>query len=180
MTAGKFAATDLVIVLAGANDVFTQAGLAGAGAITSQAAGQAVGVAAGELLTQIARLKAAGAKHLLVLGLPDMGITPTGVAQGAAAAAALTQLSQSVFNATLTAGLANVPGVSHAFHAAAARTTAKTPAATTACRLGLLDSVWAMIRAYATDPWLAATGPAGDTPCMRGLMGSFAIPIENQ
>ncbi len=43
VTAGKFAATDLVIVLAGANDVFTQAGLAGAGAITATAAGDGSG-----------------------------------------------------------------------------------------------------------------------------------------
>jgi phospholipase/lecithinase/hemolysin len=113
VTAGKFAPTDLVIVLAGANDVFTQAGLAGAGAITSTAAGQAVGAAAVDLVTQVARIKAAGALHVLVLGLPDMGVTPAGVAQGAAGAGALTQLSQSVFNATLTAGLASVPGVAY-------------------------------------------------------------------
>jgi len=113
VTAGKFAATDLVIVLAGANDVFTQAGLAGSGAITSTVAGQAVGTAAGELVAQVARIKAAGAKHVLVVGLPDMGITPAGAAQGVAAAAALSQLSLSVFNATLTANLAQVPGVAY-------------------------------------------------------------------
>lgn len=113
VTAGKFAPTDLVIVLAGANDVFTQAGLAGAGAITTDAAGQAVGTAAGALVAQVARIKAAGAKHVLVVGLPDMGVTPAGVAQGLAGAGALTQLSQSVFNATLTAGLASVPGVAY-------------------------------------------------------------------
>lgn len=109
--AGQFAATDLVIVLAGANDVFTQAGLAAT--IGAQAAGQAVGAAAGELVAQIARIKAAGAKHVLVVGLPDMGVTPAGVAQGAVAAGALTQLSRSVFNATLTGGLASVPGVAY-------------------------------------------------------------------
>ena len=113
VTAGKFAPTDLVVVLAGANDVFTQAGLAGAGAITSTAAGQAVGTAAVDLVAQVARIKAAGALHVLVVGLPDMGMTPAGVAQGAAGAGALTQLSQSVFNPTLTAGLASVPGVAY-------------------------------------------------------------------
>lgn len=113
VTAGMFSPTDLVIVLAGANDVFTQAGLAGAGAITGDAAGQAVGTAAGALVAQVARLKAAGALHVLVLGLPDMGVTPAGVAQGLAGASALTQLSQNVFNATLTAGLASVPGVAY-------------------------------------------------------------------
>lgn len=113
VTSGKFAPTDLVLVLAGANDVFTQAGLAGAGTITTTEAGQAVGTAAVDLVAQVARLKAAGALHVLVLGLPDMGVTPAGVAQGLAGAGALTQLSQSVFNATLTAGLASVPGVAY-------------------------------------------------------------------
>ena len=113
VTNGNFASTDLVIVLAGANDVFTQAGLAGAGAITATAAGQAVGLAAGELAAQVARLKAAGAKHVLVVGLPDMGVTPYGIGNGAATAGALTSLSQSAFNPTLKAGLASVPGVAY-------------------------------------------------------------------
>lgn len=113
VTAGKFAPTDLVIVLAGANDVFTQAGSAGAGAITGDAAGQAVGAAAVALVAQVARIKVAGAKHVLVVGLPDMGVTPAGVAQGSAGAGALSQLSQRVFNATLTAGLASVRGVAY-------------------------------------------------------------------
>ena len=113
VSGGRFAATDLVIVLAGANDVFTQAGLAGAGAITGTAAGQAVGTAAGALVTQVARLKAAGAKHVLVVGLPDMGLTPYGVSAGPATAGALTSFSQSAFNATLTANLAAVPGVAY-------------------------------------------------------------------
>lgn len=110
---GKFAPTDLVIVLAGANDVFTQAGLAGAGAITGDAAGQAVGVAAGTLVAQVARIKAAGAKHVLVVGLPDMGVTPYGASAGAATAGALTALSRTAFNTTLTTYLAGVPGVAY-------------------------------------------------------------------
>lgn len=113
LTTGKFAATDLVIVLAGANDIFTQAGLAGAGAITSTAAGTEVAKAAAELAAQVARIKSAGAKHVLVVGLPDMGVTPYGVASGAAAAGALTSLSQGVFNPALKAGLAAVPGVAY-------------------------------------------------------------------
>ena len=113
VTAGQFAATDLVIVMAGANDVFTQAGLAGAGAIASTAAGTAVGTAAGALATQVSRIKAAGAKHVVVVGLPDMGVNPYASASGAAAAGALTSLSQAVFNATLKGGLTAVPGVAY-------------------------------------------------------------------
>lgn len=113
VTNGQFAPTDLVIVLAGANDVFTQAGLAGAGAITGDAAGQAVGTAAGALVAQIARIKAAGAKHVLVVGLPDMGVTPYGASAGAPTAGALTALSRTAFNTTLTTYLAGVPGVAY-------------------------------------------------------------------
>ena len=113
VTAGKFAATDLVIVLAGANDVFTQAGLAGAGAITATAAGEAVATAAGQLAAQVARIKAAGAKHVMVLGLPDMGYTPYGVSAGAATGGGLTSMSQNVFNATLKAAVAAISGVAY-------------------------------------------------------------------
>lgn len=113
VTAGKFAATDLVIVLAGANDVFTQAGLAGGGAITSTAAGTAVATAAGQLAAQVARIKAAGAKHVMVFGLPDMGYTPYGVSSGPTAAGGLTSMSQSVFNPTLKAAVAAISGVAY-------------------------------------------------------------------
>ena len=113
VTAGKFAATDLVIVLAGANDVFTQAGLAGAGAITAAVAGAAVATAAGQLAAQVARIKAAGAKHVMVLGLPDMGYTPYGVSAGAATGGGLTSMSQNVFNATLKAAVAAISGVAY-------------------------------------------------------------------
>jgi outer membrane lipase/esterase len=113
VTAGKFAATDLVVVLAGANDVFTQAGLAGSGAITATAAGTAVATAAGQLAAQVARIKAAGAKHVMVFGLPDMGYTPYGVSAGAATAGGLTSMSQSVFNPTLKTAVAAIPGVAY-------------------------------------------------------------------
>lgn len=113
VTAGKFAATDLVVVLAGANDIFTQAGLAGAGAITLTAAGTAVATAADQLAAQVARIKAAGAKHVMVFGLPDMGYTPYGVSAGAATAGGLTSMSQSVFNPTLKAAVAAIPGVAY-------------------------------------------------------------------
>ena len=113
VTAGKFAATDLVIVLAGANDVFTQAGLAGGGAITATAAGTAVATAAGQLAAQVARIKAAGAKHVMVFGLPDMGYTPYGVSAGPTTAGGLTSMSQSAFNPTLKAAVAAIPGVAY-------------------------------------------------------------------
>ena len=105
VSGGQLDPKDLVIVLAGANDVFTQAGLAGAGAISSTAAGNNVGLAAATLAGQVARLKTAGAKNVLVVGLPDMGINPYATASGPDVAGALTTLSQTVFNATLKASL---------------------------------------------------------------------------
>ncbi len=113
VTAGKFAPTDLVVVLAGANDVFTQAGLAGSGAITATAAGTAVATVAGQLAAQVARIKAAGAKHVMVFGLPDMGYTPYGVSAGPTTAGALTSMSQSAFNPTLKAAVAKIAGVAY-------------------------------------------------------------------
>jgi phospholipase/lecithinase/hemolysin len=113
VTNGRFSASDLVVVLAGANDVLTQAGLAGAGVITVDAAGQAVGAAAGALVGQIARIKSAGAKHVLVVGLPDIGVTPYGASRGPAVAGALTALSRTAFNGTLIGNLAAVPGVAY-------------------------------------------------------------------
>lgn len=113
VTAGKFAATDLVVVLAGANDVFTQAELAGSGAITATVAGTAVATAAGQLAAQVDRIKKAGAKHVMVFGLPDMGYTPFGVSAGPTIAGGLTSMSQSVFNPTLKAAVAAIPGVAY-------------------------------------------------------------------
>jgi outer membrane lipase/esterase len=91
----------------GANDIFTQLGLLQAGAI-SQAQLQAnVGLAATELVQQIARLSAGGAKYIVVWNVPDIGKTPDGVASGQATQ--ITAIS-SLFNTTLLAGL-NATGI---------------------------------------------------------------------
>ena len=98
--------SDLVLVLAGANDVFVQADLAGKGTIDSNTAAANTQAAALELVAQAVRLRQANAVKLLIIGLPDMGNTPAGVAQGAQAAGALTMLSVKVFNGYLSGGLA--------------------------------------------------------------------------
>lgn len=80
-------------VWGGANDIFFATGLgAGAPAYVVQTAG--------ELAAQIDRLKAAGARTIVLASLPDIGSTPFGVSQGPAGAAALTQLS-SAYNQAL-------------------------------------------------------------------------------
>jgi len=98
---GKFKAGDLVVVLAGANDIFIQA----QSGQSQQATAQAVGTAASELADQAVRIRNAGATALVVIGLPDMGKTPSGVASGAANAGGLSALSLQVFNGTLANAL---------------------------------------------------------------------------
>ena len=98
----------LYVLQGGANDIFYHAALAGAGAETSAQAQAAIGVAATDFLGQIAKLRAAGAKYIMVMNLPDIGRTPQGTASGAAGAAALTGLSVSIFNSALNIGLNNI------------------------------------------------------------------------
>jgi outer membrane lipase/esterase len=65
-------------VWGGANDVFFQLGLAGSGAITPAQAQANLGVAATTFAQQIATLHAGGARYIVVVNLPDIGITPAG------------------------------------------------------------------------------------------------------
>lgn len=86
----------LFTVWGGANDLFFH--LAGA---TTQA--QFLG-AAGAEVALVGTLESAGARYVLVPTLPDVGLTPFGLSQGAAGSAGLTQLSAG-YNATLFGGL---------------------------------------------------------------------------
>ncbi|MGF1644346.1 MAG: autotransporter domain-containing protein [Thiotrichales bacterium] len=78
----------LYAVWGGANDVFFQAGLAGAGAITSAEAQTNIRTAAAALVQQIGRLQASGARYVLMPNLPDIGKTPAVILQGIASAGA--------------------------------------------------------------------------------------------
>lgn len=80
------------------------AGVATAAQQASGVAQQFVGMAAAETVTEIARLKAAGVKYIIVPNLPDMGATPAGVASGPTAQASLTSLS-GLYNTLLADGL---------------------------------------------------------------------------
>ena len=82
-------------VWAGANDLFTALG-------TPATAAAAMATAAASLGTQVARLTAAGAKTVVVMGLPDVGATPFGVASGSGAT--ITQLTQA-YNGAVQAAL---------------------------------------------------------------------------
>jgi outer membrane lipase/esterase len=104
-TGGAADPNALYAIWAGANDVIQTLGGISAGAITSDQASAAIQTAAGAEIQQIARLRAAGARYILVFNLPNIGQTPGLRAAGAAASAGATQLSAG-FNLSLFAGLA--------------------------------------------------------------------------
>jgi outer membrane lipase/esterase len=88
----------------------TAAVTAGAGVSSLETADQAqaaVGAAAQQEVKLIGQLQAAGAKNILVFNLPNIGVTPSAAAQGAAAAESLTGLSL-IFNNQLNTGLASL------------------------------------------------------------------------
>ncbi|SRR5579883_69916 len=104
-TGGKADPNALYAMWGGANDVFYNLGLAGAGAITSQQAQANIQAAAQTELQLIGQLAQAGAKRVIVFNLPDIGVTPSFTSQGAQVAAQGTNASI-VYNSTLGAGLA--------------------------------------------------------------------------
>ena len=92
----------LYFVWAGANDLFFQLGLAGAGVIPPAAVQPNLATAATDLVRTVSTLRAAGARYIVVVTLPDVGRTPAGTASGMAGT--ITALS-SFYNSTLFAGL---------------------------------------------------------------------------
>jgi outer membrane lipase/esterase len=94
----------LYTVWIGANDIFVNVGAAAAGQITPAQVQANVTTAAAQTLQQIARLRDAGARTIMVFNLPDIGKTPAGLANPTAPFSALTGL----FNSTLQAGLASL------------------------------------------------------------------------
>lgn len=105
-TSGKADPNTLYAVWGGANDVFYNAYGAALGALTPAQVQANLITAAGTELGMIQQLGSAGARYVMVVNLPNIGITPDGMAQGAAAAAQLTGMSLT-FNNALNAGLAN-------------------------------------------------------------------------
>ena len=87
----------------GANDIFVLSAQLANGQISPGQLQAAVGQAAVDLATQVARLQAAGARYIVVYSLPDIGLTPAAAAESAQAQ--LTAVSN-LFNSTLYASLA--------------------------------------------------------------------------
>ncbi|HXZ47615.1 MAG TPA: autotransporter domain-containing protein [Usitatibacter sp.] len=101
---GKADPNALYAVWIGANDIFQNLALLQAGAIDQNTLQNNVLGAAGAEVAQIGRLRAAGARYVMVFGLPDIGGT-LAFAGSPANAAAVTQLSAG-YNTTLFSGLA--------------------------------------------------------------------------
>ena len=114
---GTFSGTELVTMLAGANDLFinlgTFAATVGAGGDATLAGGAAVtamGTAGAELVVYIkALIVAKGAKHVVVT-LPDVSQTPFGYSQPASVQGLINTMA-TTFNSQLTSGLAGTSGV---------------------------------------------------------------------
>lgn len=96
-TGGVADANALYSVWGGANDLFSIVAGAPAQATISTAVTAQIGV--------VGRLQAAGAQYVLVPAIPDLGRTPSFLANGAVGAAAGTQLANS-YNTALFTGLA--------------------------------------------------------------------------
>ncbi len=95
----------LYSVWAGANDIFVNLGAYSGGGITQAQLQTNVLAAATAEIGQVGRLQAAGARYVLVFGLPDIGATPQFGAADAATRGAVTALSAG-YNTTLFTGLA--------------------------------------------------------------------------
>lgn len=103
----SFTSDQLVLVMAGANDVFTQAGAVGLG-LPAASAVQAVQTAATELAAQVnTQIIGNGATHVVVMNVPDIASTPYAAAAEVAAPGTQTLLNTLVtaFNAQLRASL---------------------------------------------------------------------------
>ncbi len=89
----------LVLIQGGANDFFNFFSTTPPADLAAQAPAfiQATVVS---MATQVARLKAAGAKHVLYANLPDLGLTPQFLALGAATAGQASQLA-AAYNAAV-------------------------------------------------------------------------------
>jgi phospholipase/lecithinase/hemolysin len=107
----KFSGTEMVTVMAGANDLFINLATVGAGYLSPQNAVVAMGTAGGELAFYIKTLiLAKGATKVLVLNIPDVKGTPFGMSTDANTQG-LIDLMVTTFNTQLKSGLQDTPGV---------------------------------------------------------------------
>ncbi len=105
-SAGKADPRALYVLEAGANDVFTAFEQVGDGTILPQEAESNLQAAAQAEFGMISRLQQAGARHLMVFALPDLGLSPDVIAFGPEIAAELSDMTR-LYNQAVDAGLAH-------------------------------------------------------------------------
>lgn len=104
--ASKFAADDLVTVMAGGNDVFQLLTDVSTARKTPTEAVQAMGLAGAQLAGLVkAQILANGAKRVVVLNIPDFAVTPFFATKDVQTRGLVTAMT-TTFNGQLTAGLA--------------------------------------------------------------------------
>lgn len=113
---GRIPGDQLILVLAGANDILVQAGQVSAGAITPAAAQAAIAGVAVALVGEVKKLVAAGAQKVAVVTSLDISRAPVANALvtdpvARASAQNLFFALSLTFNNALTGGLVGVPGV---------------------------------------------------------------------
>ena len=103
---GTYTGNEIVLVLAGGNDVFINLGAVGEAMATPEQAVAAMGVAGGELAGYVQTLLLdKGATRVVVVNLPDVSKTPFAYSQPTANQLLIEQMS-ATFNQQLAAGLA--------------------------------------------------------------------------
>jgi outer membrane lipase/esterase len=170
----------LYTVWIGANDIFVNAQEALAGQITAAQAQGNIVTAGAQTLQQIARLRDAGAKTIMVFNLPDIGMTPFGRSTSPAQLTFLTNQ----FNSALEAGLGslhvdiipvNVFGLLNeviANPAAYGFTNVTTPACTTSSSLTCTASTLVAPNADKTYLFADSVHP---TPAGHQIIADYAI-----
>jgi outer membrane lipase/esterase len=104
----SFSSDELVLVLAGGNDLFINLALVGAGAIDVPTAVGLMATAGTQLADLVKdEMLAKGASHVVVVNVPDVSLTPDSLEAGAQAQA-LTKSLTVAFNDALAAGLAGI------------------------------------------------------------------------
>lgn len=104
---GTFSGNEIVFVMAGGNDVFMNVAAVGAGGDTT-AAVTAMGTAGAELAGYVRNLiLGKGAKHVVVVNLPDVSKTPYGLAQNTLAQGLINTMV-TTFNSQLQQGMSGL------------------------------------------------------------------------
>jgi outer membrane lipase/esterase len=104
----SFSSDELVLVLAGGNDLFINLALVGAGAIDVPTAAGLMATAGTQLADLVKdEMLAKGASHVVVVNVPDVSLTPDSLEAGVQAQA-LTKSLTVAFNDALAAGLAGL------------------------------------------------------------------------